>query len=294
MVVGPNSSFLGYIADVLPALGEIQAEQTTIEDLTGKTLARLNARYAIRGEDPADVATLKGDARMAEVVRRALWSHVTIPGEGLVVPRGARRWRVATYEVEEIVAELRRRGVRYGAARGMLAQRLAHAVLLRMEDAGDAPDDRVQDSVARSRPVKQYVDQVWPAVDPGRLVHRLLSDADVLAAAADGLLEPEEQARLLWAKPSKAPTSARWSLADAVLIDEAADLVERTPRVGHVVADEAQDLSPMMLRAVGRRCTTGIGDGARRPGAGDDAVGDRVVGRLARPTSARPARTSSS
>jgi DNA helicase IV len=257
MVVGPNASFLGYIADVLPALGEIQAEQTTIEDLTGKTMARLNARYAIRGEDPADVATLKGDARMAEVMRRALWSQVTIPAEGLVVPRGARRWRVATYEVEEIVAELRRRGVRYGAARGMLAQRLAHAILLRMEDAGDAPDDRVQDSVARSRPVKQYVDQVWPAVDPGRLVHRLLSDADFLATAADGLLEPEEQARLLWAKPSKAPTSARWSLADAVLVDEAADLVERTPSVGHVVADEAQDLSPMMLRAVGRRCTTG-------------------------------------
>src|SRR5690349_783128 len=257
MVIGPNSSFLGYIADVLPALGEIQAEQTTIEDLTGKTMARLNARYAVRGEDLADVATLKGDARMAEVVHRALWSHVTIPSEGLVVPRGARRWRVATYEVEEIVAELRRRGVRYGAARGMLAQRLAHQVLLRMEDAGDAPDDRVQDSVARSRPVKQYVDQVWPAVDPGRLVHRLLSDADFLAGAADGLLEPEEQARLLWAKPSKAPTSARWSLADAVLVDEAADLVERTPSVGHVVADEAQDLSPMMLRAVGRRCTTG-------------------------------------
>ena len=44
--------------------------------------------------------------------------------------------------------------------------------------------------------------------------------------------------------------SVRWSPADAVLVDEAADLVERTPSLGHVVADEAQDLSPMMLRAV--------------------------------------------
>ena len=42
-----------------------------------------------------------------------------------------------------------------------------------------------------------------------------------------------------------------------MLIDEARDLVERTPSVGHVVLDEAQDLSPMQLRAVGRRCTTG-------------------------------------
>jgi DNA helicase IV len=139
----------------------------------------------------------------------------------------------------------------------MLAQRFAHAVLVKMELAGESPDDRVQDAVARSRPVKAYVDQLWPAVDPARLVHRLLSDADFLAAVADGVLTVEEQASLLWAKPAKSPMSARWSLADAVLVDETADLVERTPSLGHVVADEAQDLSPMMLRAVGRRCTTG-------------------------------------
>src|SRR6478672_5851196 len=257
LVVGPNASFLRYIGDVLPALGEIDAQQTTIEELVGKTLWRLNARYAVRGTDPAEVATLKGDARLAQVVHRALWSLVQAPSEGLLVPRGARRWRLAPYEVEEILAELRTRGVRYGAARGMLAQRLAHGILVKMEIAGDSPDDRVQDAVARSREVKKYVDQVWPAVDPARLVLRLLSDASFLAASAHGLLTEDEQARLLWPKPFKAPTSARWSLADAVLIDEAADLVERTPSLGHVVADEAQDLSPMMLRAVGRRCSTG-------------------------------------
>ncbi len=257
LVVGPNASFLRYIGDVLPALGEIDAQQTTIEELVGKTLARLNAKYAVRGADDPQVATLKGDARLAEVLHRALWSQVQPPTEGLVVPRGSRRWRLAPYEVEEILAALRARGVRYGAARGMLAQRLAHGILVKMEDAGDSPDDRVQDAVARSREVKRYVDQLWPAVDPARLVLRLLGDPDALAAAADGVLTDEEQARLLWAKPFKAPTSARWSLADAVLIDEVADLVERTPSLGHVVADEAQDLSPMMLRAVGRRCSTG-------------------------------------
>ena len=71
------------------------------------------------------------------------------------------------------------------------------------------------------------------------------------------MLTDEEQALLLWPKPFRSPVSARWSLADAVLVDEAADLVDRTASLGHVVADEAQDLSPMMLRAVGRRCTTG-------------------------------------
>jgi DNA helicase IV len=257
LVVGPNASFLRYIGDVLPALGEIDAQQTTIEELVGATLSRLNPRYAIRGVDGSAVATLKGDARLATVVARALWSQVQAPAEGLLVPRGARRWRLAPYEVEDILAELRSRGVRYGAARGMLAQRLAHGILVKMELAGDSPDDRVQDAVARSREVRRYVDLVWPAVDPARLVLRLLGDADFLASVADGVLTDDEQRLLLWAKPPKAPTSARWSLADGVLIDEAADLVERTPSLGHVVADEAQDLSQMMLRAVGRRCSTG-------------------------------------
>ena len=86
---------------------------------------------------------------------------------------------------------------------------------------------------------------------------RLLSEPEFLAENADGILEPEEQAALLWAKPARAPGSVRWSLPDAVLLDEAADLVDRTPSVAHIVADEAQDLSPMMLRALARRSSTG-------------------------------------
>jgi hypothetical protein len=139
----------------------------------------------------------------------------------------------------------------------MLPQRLAHGILVKMELAGDSPDDRVQDAVARSREVKRYVETVWPAVDPARLVLSLLADRDALAAAAEGILTGDEQDLLVWPKPPKGPGTARWSLADAVLIDEVADLVERTPSLGHVVADEAQDLSAMMLRAVGRRCSTG-------------------------------------
>ena len=58
-------------------------------------------------------------------------------------------------------------------------------------------------------------------------------------------------------KPPRSVAAARWSLADVILIDEAADLLQRTPSRGHVIVDEAQDLSPMMLRAVGRRASTG-------------------------------------
>jgi hypothetical protein len=249
LVIGPNDSFLRYIADVLPALGEIDARQTTLEALVG--------RVRVRREEPADVATLKGDARWAEVVRRAVWSHVQSPTEGLVVPRGARRWRVPAFVVEEVLDELRSRGVRYAAGRAMLPQRLAHHVLVQMELAGDSPDDRVQDSVARSRPVRAYAHVLWPRLDPARVVLRLLSDPDFLAVHADGVLTAEEQRAVRWPSAPKGPGSARWSLAEAVLVDEAGDQVERTPSLGHVVLDEAQDLSPMMLRAVGRRCTTG-------------------------------------
>jgi superfamily I DNA/RNA helicase len=159
--------------------------------------------------------------------------------------------------VREIVDVLRMRGVRYGAARAMLPQRLAHAVLLLMEAAGDSPDDRVQDSVARSKPVRDYVEQVWPALDAAKVVLKLFSDREFLADCSDGVLSDDEQLALLWESPPRGVGSARWSAADAVLVDEVVDLLERTPSLGHVVLDEAQDLSPMQLRAVGRRCTTG-------------------------------------
>jgi DNA helicase IV len=257
LVVGPNRAFLEHVGAVLPALGEIEVSHTTVEELTQSWSRKPLNDKVLRTADDARVATLKGDVRLAEVLHRAVWSHVQNPVDALVVPRGSHRWRVPTSQVREIVDELRTRGVRYGAARAMLPQRLAHAVLLLMEASGDSPDDRVQDSVARSKPVKAYADAVWPPLDPAKVLLKLFSDKDFLASCADGLLADEEQRQLLWTAPPRGVGSARWSAADAVLVDEVVDLVDRTPSLGHVVLDEAQDLSPMQLRAVGRRCTTG-------------------------------------
>ena len=249
LVVGPNNAFLSYIAQVLPALGEVEVKHVTLEELV--------ARVPLRAEDSPDVGRLKGDERMATVLDRAVYGGLTEPVDPLVVPRGSHRWRVPAYELRQIVAELRDRDVRYGAARAMLAQRLAHAVLTKMEAAGESPDDRVQDTISRSAPVRATVDRLWPKVDPLRLVMRLLSEPEVLRAASTGILSDEEQRLVAWTQGVRGPRSAPWSLADAVLVDEAADLVERVPSLSHVVLDEAQDLSPMQLRAVGRRCSTG-------------------------------------
>jgi DNA helicase IV len=249
LVIGPNRSFLHYIEQVLPALGELTVRQATVDDLV--------AHVEVRGTDDAAAAVVKGDARMAEVLRRAVYAHVTLPTEPVMVVRGSRRWRVPAYELEEIVRELLARDMRYGAAREALPQRIAHAVLVQMERSGEAPDDRVQDAVARNTAVKAAVKRIWPQVDPAKLVLRLLTDADFLAAQAEGILTQDEQKTILWARPVRSVKSATWSSADAVLIDEAQDLIQRTHSLGHVVLDEAQDLSPMQYRAVGRRCTTG-------------------------------------
>jgi DNA helicase IV len=250
LVVGPNRAFLDHIGAVLPALGEVEVRHTTAEELLGGGIAA-------PGVDSTEGAVLKGDPRLAEVLERAVWSHVGPATEALVVPRGARKWRVPAYTVTEVLEELRGRTIRYEAARQVLPQRLAHHVLLAMERSGDSPDDRVQDSVARSAAVRAYASVVWPKLDPRQVLFDLFGSAQTLAEHASGLLTPEEQALLVWSSPPRSKGAARWSAADLVLLDELADVLERTPSLGHVVLDEAQDLSPMQLRAVGRRCSTG-------------------------------------
>ena len=259
MVVGPNASFLSYIGDVLPALGEIDAAQETLESVVTRSAGR-----PVAGTDPADAAVLKGDARLAEVLRRAVWHSIVDPTDTLVVPRGSAQWRIPAHRCQAVIDELRGRGVRYAAGREMLAHRLAHQVLLRMEASGETPDDRVQTAVARSRPVKAYVDAHWPALDAAKVVFRLLSDAGFRAQHAGGLLSDAEQSLLdlthgLTGRHRAPRSVAAWkpSLADLVLVDEVADLLNRTPSLGHVIVDEAQDLSAMGLRAIGRRASTG-------------------------------------
>jgi DNA helicase IV len=250
LVVGPNRAFLAYIRNVLPALGELDVTQLPVTDLL--------ATVPVRAVDSEPAARIKGDARMAEVLRRALWLRLAEPqGEAIMVSRGSRRWRVSAYELAQLVEELRLRGVRYGTGREMLSHRIAHVILTRMEAGGEPCDDRTHEAVRRTGQVRAAVNAIWPKVDPVRLVFGLLSDPGLLARAAGDLLDPDELAAIAWARPPRGPGSARWSPADAVLIDEARDLIERTPSLAHVVVDEAQDLSPMECRALGRRCATG-------------------------------------
>jgi DNA helicase IV len=87
--------------------------------------------------------------------------------------------------------------------------------------------------------------------------------------------------------------TAPWTDADAVLVDEVAGLLERTPGYGHVVVDEAQDLSPMQCRAVARRLAAGsltvLGDLAQATSPWSPADWQETLAGLGRPaTVVRP------
>ena len=249
LVVGPNRAFLRYIGEVLPALGEIGVTQSTVDELL--------APVPIRALDPPVVATLKGDARLAEVLRRAVRRRIRRPEDGVVVIVGTRRYRIPPERLRRYVDDLRRSEIPYATARERLHVHVAEDVRRQREAAGGAPSDAETARVARSQAVREFVDAVWPAVDPAALLYELYTDPAALAAVARGLLDPEEQELLSWATPPRSAKSARWSAPDAVLVDEIAGLVARPESYGHVVLDEAQDLSAMQCRGVARRCPLG-------------------------------------
>src|SRR5258708_38328118 len=85
VVVGPNRAFLAYIRNVLPALGELDVTQLSVTDLL--------TTVPVRAVDPERAARTKGDARMAEVLRRALWQQLAEPANAIMLARGSRRWR---------------------------------------------------------------------------------------------------------------------------------------------------------------------------------------------------------
>ena len=249
LILGPNRAFLSYIGEVLPALGEVDVTQQTVDDLA--------SHFPAGATEPPEVATLKGDARMATVLKRALYANVRRPAEPLVLDAGGRRRRVDGDVLRGLVRDLLHADVRYATARDRLRTHVAEHVRRELEAEGATPTDAAVQRIAGSQEVRAYVDAHWPATDPATVLFTLFTDEAALARAAKDVLTEDEQAMLRWAKVPRGPKAASWTSADAFLADELADLLERTPSFGHVILDEAQDLSPMQCRAVGRRCSTG-------------------------------------
>ncbi|ADD40934.1 HelD family protein [Stackebrandtia nassauensis] len=245
LIVGPNTAFMSYIDNVLPTLGEVDVTQLAVDELTDTV--------AVRGEDPIEVARLKHDVRMAEVLRRAVWGHVTVPEDSLMIAEGSWRWRLGTEYLRRAVSEALADDIPYLTGRERVRAQIVAGLRRQVElRSGDSPGEAWTRRMGRHKPVTAFLDEIWPELDPKRLLARMLTDADYRARVCEGILSQDEQDLL--ASRTKNP---RYSRADAVLIDEIAGLLERPGGFGHVVVDEAQDLSAMQCRAIARRSTHG-------------------------------------
>ena len=245
LVLGPNRAFLHYISAVLPTLGEVDVEQTTVEELLGGTIRRIDA---------PEVAAIKHDPRMADVLRNAVYRRIGRPDQAVVVADGSYKWRVNQHEFDEMVAEARADATAYLIGRERVTARIVAALQRQAEARGQNCNAVWLRAMARA--AKPAVEAVWPSAKPDEILAELLSHPDQLAAAADSILTTEEQKAIAWPRPRKAK-SARWTAADAVLLDEVSAVLERGPTYGHVIVDEAQDLSPMQCRAIARRSEHG-------------------------------------
>jgi DNA helicase IV len=238
LVVGPNRTFLRYIEHVLPSLGEEAVLQVTLADLVSG--ARVTAM------DAPDVQRAKGDVVMAQVLADALVARRR-PVDGAVdVVAGVRRVRLDADEANAAAAHVGTRRMPYASARSALREALIKALFER----STADDPQAFGSlVRRDRSFVNALDRLWPSISPTALVREVRGGSK----------------------------SRGWSDADLALIDEAESLIHGGGRTyGHVVVDEAQDLSPMQLRMLARRCPSGsmtiLGDVAQ--GIGVWAIDD--------------------
>jgi DNA helicase IV len=237
LVIGPNATFLRYISQVLPSLGETDVVLSSIAELFGGVTAA--------PDDDPDAAVVKGDIKMAGVLRRAVRNlqqvppgdlEVTADGVAMTVPREA-----------VLRARDRARGSRrpHNAARKLFITELLGALAAAEARALGRPLDPDDLPYARARlwdepPVRTALDALWPFLTPQRLVAGLLAEEGALRRAAPGFSGTERAAILRPGNPDS------WTVADVPLLDEAAQLL------GPVLTDAGDTAEKRRRRAAAR------------------------------------------
>ncbi|GAA3055415.1 HelD family protein [Actinokineospora globicatena] len=266
LVVGPSPAFTSYISRVLPSMGEDNVELRSLSDL-------LDGAAATR-VDPAPVAAIKGSLRMRRILKRAIReAPVGAPTELRIMYRG----EVLKLEARDLAAV--RAAVHNGrrppnASRVDAAEALLEALWRKADSYEDYPVKRAElvRDIGERIDFHRFVVVWWLLQSPAEAL-RALADRKVLARAAGRALTRSEVDMLAdsFAEPG-------WSVADIALLDELRVLLGRPPKrrrrvdhdpfapvsvasgrrqdydeYSHIVVDEAQDLSPMQWRMVGRR-----------------------------------------
>jgi DNA helicase IV len=282
LVLGPSRAFLRYIAQVLPSLGEEAVVQSTVSDLA--------PRRTVRAQDTAAVRRLKGDPRMAALLMAALRQRRQPALHAAVLRARSARCVLPPEDQNELCTLIALRPAPYKSGRLALRSRLIGLARQKLRAAGrlEADEPWFDRELQSSDGFRDLLDHLWPSVSPAALVSELFAGAARLGLAAEGILSEPEWRSLLRAK-GKGVGAQAWTADDLPLLDEAEFLINgRTRTYGHVVVDEAQDLSPMQLKMVARRAPAGsltvLGDLAQATGAWSYDTWDQIVAHL--PTAA--------
>jgi DNA helicase IV len=312
LVVGPSDVFVDYIATVLPSLGE--------ETATLRSLGSLVAGYDATRVDPTDVAAIKGSLRMRRVLERASHDAVPDgPTELRLLYRGT-LLRLDAAELERIRRRTLPRGARRNEVRGagfdgIFDALWAQAKALNVRNLPEKPDFEAE--IADRGDFRNFLRAWWPRLTPMRVL-RWLATPSRLRAYANGVLSRQEIAMLQGSFDALAEHGP--TIADVALLDELDELMGRPKQAAkknrdpfhvrdgvrelstfadrqaaartvpprdddyreyaHVVVDEAQDVSPMQWRMIGRRGSyaswTIVGDPAQTAWSGDPAELDRA------------------
>ncbi len=269
LVVGPNRVFLTYIEQVLPSLGEAGIELGVLADLIPET--------KVMGRDIESVARVKGDERMAEVLRRAMLDRERPLREDFVLGYGLQRLQISVADSAAIVRDARRRSRNHNIGR-RIVEDLVYEVLAGSARSPVDPAD-VRESLHGTLEMREVLEWMWPVLTPVQFLHDLLGSKALLASAAGEIVDRAE-IELIHRKRSAHSDDVTWTVDDVPLLDEARWLLGARPgkgkqeavrTYGHIVVDEAQDLSPMQLRMLHRRSLSGsltiVGDIGQATGA---------------------------
>jgi DNA helicase IV len=267
LVVGPNRLYLRYIERVLPSLGEAGVELALLADLVPEEIGEA------RGDALAN--RVKGDLRMVPLLAKAVRDRQRPLRTDLEVGLGVLKLRVSAETTKRIVGQARRRARTHNGGRKFVEHGLWEA--LANSARGELDPQTVQQRLRGNDIVREALERMWPILTPVDLLRDLFGSKPLVKLAAGDSLSEQEQASLHIDREAHA-SGNRWTMADVPLFDEARSLLGPKPRAdeedprtyGHIVIDEAQDLSPMQLRMLARRSLGGsmtvVGDIAQATG----------------------------
>ncbi|MDQ0863780.1 HelD family protein [Arthrobacter globiformis] len=257
LVVGPNPTFTKYIQRVLPDLGDENVVQQSLDQL-------LAGSTVVRGSDDARTARLKGSLTMAGIVARALNQRIRVPLAGLKfrLRNSAMTSSVDSSDIESALKALR--SGTFSERRAQLRSALLQVAHSSSSYLGSVDPENLYDPAS----IEAEIEKVWPQLSPHQFVRELYGSKERLKAAGAN----NSQAEALY-RPAQARIGEElWTSADLAVLDQAMHAIQGvTSSYGHIVVDEAQDLSVMQLKAIRRRSRSGsmtiVGDIAQSTSA---------------------------